>query len=179
VTGVRTSADHPIRVAWLVTPALPGSIGLTFAPGKHASSLTGPAWARDLATDLDALRGEGVDLLAPLLEDDELVSLRIPTLVAEATARGMRVVRSPVRDGGVPDPAEARALVERLVGHARGGGRAVVHCRGGLGRAGTIAACCLVALGARADDAMAAVRAVRRGAIENELQEAFVRSFSR
>ena len=36
----------------------------------------------------------------------------------------------------------------------RAGGVAVVHCRGGLGRAGTVAACCLVALGQAPADAM-------------------------
>jgi ADP-ribosyl-[dinitrogen reductase] hydrolase len=181
---MRTSSTDPIRVAWLPAPDLasgssaPGALGLTFAPGKRGSSLSGPGWSRDLAADLDALRDLGVDLLAPLVEDAELVHLGIPNLVQAASDRGMTVVRLPIPDGGVPDLAGARALVGRLLAHVRGGGRAVVHCRGGLGRAGTVAACCLVAVGRTPADAIAAVRSVRPGALETPGQERFVAAFS-
>lgn len=174
---VRTSVSDPIRVAWLATPALPGRIGLTFAPGKRATALYGPSWARDLGADLDRLRAEGVDLLAPLVEDHELELLAIPDLVDAARARGMAVHRLPIRDGGAPDPASAALLVDRILAHAGAGGTAVVHCRGGLGRAGTLAACCLVALGADPLAAIQAVREVRPGAIETDRQEAFVLAF--
>ena len=51
----RTSVTHPIRVDWIAT-GLPGKVGLTFAPGKHSTSLySAGTWARDLATDLDDL----------------------------------------------------------------------------------------------------------------------------
>lgn len=174
---LRTSSTDPLRVAWLAIPTLPGGIGLTLAPGKRCESLSGPAWARDLELDLDLLRAQGVDLLAPLIEDFEIDLLGIPTLVTAAQARGMTVVRLPIPDGGIPDGPSARGLVERILGHAREGGRAVIHCRGGLGRAGTIGACCLVALGAEPLDAMRRVREVRPGAIENARQERFVLEF--
>jgi protein-tyrosine phosphatase len=173
---VRTSTSDPIRVAWLPAPA--GALGVTFAPGKQGPSFEGPPWARDLAADLDVLRGMGVDLLVPLIEDWELDEFRIPTLVADATARGMAVHRLPIVDGSVPDVDAARALVARVVAHVGGGGKAVVHCRGGLGRAGTIGACCLVAVGSTGESAIRSVRAVRPGAIENAIQEAFVLRFA-
>ena len=50
----------------------------------------------------------------------------------------------------------------------------LVHCRGGLGRAGTIAARLLVELGMEPTKAIASVRAVRPGAIETSDQEKFV-----
>ena len=50
----------------------------------------------------------------------------------------------------------------------------VFHCRGGLGRAGTFAALALRRLGLTPKAAMAQVRSVRPGAIENSIQEAFV-----
>ena len=50
----------------------------------------------------------------------------------------------------------------------------LVHCRGGLGRAGTIAARLLVELGMEPETAIASVRAVRPGAIETSDQEKFV-----
>jgi protein-tyrosine phosphatase len=53
----------------------------------------------------------------------------------------------------------------------------VVHCWGGLGRSGTIAAACLVARGAGAEEAIAAVRAARPGAVQTAAQELFVADF--
>jgi ADP-ribosyl-[dinitrogen reductase] hydrolase len=51
------------------------------------------------------------------------------------------------------------------------GGRVLVHCKGGLGRAGTIAARLLVELGEKPENAIAQVRLVRIMAIETGVQE--------
>jgi ADP-ribosyl-[dinitrogen reductase] hydrolase len=59
------------------------------------------------------------------------------------------------------------------------GGRVVVHCRGGLGRAGTVAARMLVELGSTPQEAIRRVRASRRGAIETPAQEAYVMAIGR
>ncbi|MBI4953139.1 MAG: ADP-ribosylglycohydrolase family protein [Myxococcales bacterium] len=154
----RTSDTHPIRVDWLVEA--PGRIGLTLAPGKHAPSLTGAPWARDLAADLDRLTGElGVRVLVCLLEAEEMARLRIPTLLEEAAARGLETHWLPIADGGVPPTVEAaRALVERLVARAAEGAPVVVHCQGGIGRAGTLGGCALVELGMTTLEALATLK---------------------
>jgi len=51
-----------------------------------------------------------------------------------------------------------------------------VHCRGGLGRSGMIAARMLVELGTPADEAIARVRSARPGAVETSEQVAYVRA---
>ncbi|MDP9479301.1 MAG: ADP-ribosylglycohydrolase family protein, partial [Actinomycetota bacterium] len=55
----------------------------------------------------------------------------------------------------------------------------MAHCRGGLGRTGTVAASMLVALGRDADEAIALVRKVRRSqdAVQTRGQQEYVRSF--
>ena len=54
----------------------------------------------------------------------------------------------------------------------------LLHCRGGLGRAGTIAARLLVELGVQPDDAIRRVRDAHEGTIENDSQLAHVRQCS-
>lgn len=54
------------------------------------------------------------------------------------------------------------------------GGRAVVHCRGGLGRAGTVAARMLVEVGVQPAEAIRRVRAARPQAIETSEQAAYL-----
>ncbi|MDP7292161.1 MAG: hypothetical protein QF497_08015, partial [Verrucomicrobiota bacterium] len=50
----------------------------------------------------------------------------------------------------------------------------VLHCKGGLGRTGTIAARLLVELGMTPGNAILAVREARPGAIETSAQETYV-----
>lgn len=175
----RTSVTDPIQVAWLPVDAglRNGRIGLTFAPGKHAPSTIGRPWARDLTADLHRLREDlGVDVLVSLVEDTELDWMQISTLVPEAEARGIAVIRHPVVDGDVPESGPAAHTVRAAVSLARSGRSVVFHCRGGLGRAGTFAALALGELGWSAEPAMVTVRSVRPGAIENHRQEDFIRS---
>lgn len=57
----------------------------------------------------------------------------------------------------------------------RAGFSIVVHCKGGLGRAGTIAARLMIELGIAPDTAVTRVRQVRPGAIETSAQLAYVK----
>jgi len=178
----RTSVTDPIRVDFVAAALTPfqGRLGLTFAPGKTDSGRTGE-WRRDLDTDLARLRAaHSADLLVSLVEDAELVELGIEDLAVRTAAHGLDFVRHPFVDGSVPDDASAfEAFVERLVAQARDGRSLVVHCKGGLGRSGLVAACCLVACGHDPDFAIAAVRCARHGAVETAPQAAFVRRFRR
>ncbi len=173
----RTSATHPIQVPFLPSDALrlPGKVGLTFAPGKRHRGVTG-AWARDLDSDLLRLRDVyATKTLVSLIEDHELVSLGIPTLVERAEALGLRVTRFPIVDASVPDnPSAFVDLVAQILSEVAAGTTVVVHCRGGLGRTGLVAAACLVAQGFGVEAAVKLVREVRPGAIETRPQEAFL-----
>ncbi len=179
--AARTSETDPIAVS--PVPAdlgdRGGRLGVTFAPGKKAPSSFGGHWHRDLPADLGRLAGRyGVDVLVSLVEEDELVLLGIPDLVQEAERHGIAVLRLPIPDGGTADPGAARQVIQAAASLAMSGRHVVFHCRGGLGRAGTLAACALVHLGVRPDDAITTVRRARPHAIENVHQERFVRDFA-
>jgi ADP-ribosyl-[dinitrogen reductase] hydrolase len=83
----------------------------------------------------------------------------------------------PIVDVSVPDEWFEEKWVtagEELRSILRGGSDVLVHCRGGLGRAGTIAARLLIELGMEPETAIARVRSVRPGAIETRAQEEYV-----
>ena len=154
-----------------------GKIGLTLCPGKHQSwGLTG-AWQRDLALDLDVVADWNAALVMTLVEAGELARLNVPTLGAGVAERHMEWLHLPIRDRGVPDEAFEQAWVdvgESLRARLRSGFNILVHCMGGLGRAGTIVSRLLVELGWNPGDAIREVRRVRPGALETDEQEDFV-----
>ena len=174
---IRTSKTHPIRIAEVATGR--GTIGVTFAPGKtDAHGRTGP-WARDLAADLDAVAAWGAGTVVTLLEPEELRQLSIPRLGAEIERRGMEWIHAPIPDRNTPGPAFEAGwpdLGRRLRARLDGGGKVMIHCRGGLGRAGMIAARLLAETGVDPDVAITRVRAVRPGAIETDAQEDWART---
>ena len=136
------------------------------------------AWERDLAVDLDAVRDWGATAVITLVEPKELTLLKVERLGEEVLRRNMLWFNLPIVDASIPDQRfedkweSAGKQVRALL---RGGRDVLVHCRGGLGRAGMIAARLLVELGTKPAEAIASVRAVRPGAIETSEQERFVR----
>lgn len=151
---------------------LPGTLALTMCPGRRDRS-------RELARDLADLRAAGFDALVCLVPDDELQWLGVPDLPAQAAAQGFAVRQVPVLDQQAPGWSEACALVQWIGARLAVGEKVVVHCRGGLGRAGTIAACVLVDQGRTAEAAVAGVRAARDvRAIETAEQFEFVQRYA-
>ncbi len=178
----KTSESDPILVDFLPQEELevPGQLGLTLAPGKKTDEKD-VQWERDLETDLKRLREEyGVGVLVSLMERDEYSDLQIPELFQKAEQQGMAVLYLPIPDYGVPNASEDddyRPFIEDVANRIEEGETVIVHCRGGLGRSGMVAASVLVALGQSAEEAIKTVRGARKGAIETPDQEDRVRWF--
>ena len=174
-----TSTSNPLRIAEVAVGPVGGRIGITFAPGKQQPDGLTAAHRRDLGADLDAIAAWNAAAIVTLVEPHELDRLGIALLGTEVRRRHMQWHHWPIPDYGVPDAAfmaawPARsAMLRSLLAY---GGRVLVHCKGGLGRAGTISARLLVGGGMAPGDAIRALRAVRPGAIETGPQEAWVRA---
>lgn len=70
-------------------------------------------------------------------------------------ASGLQRLRHPVSDFGVPTLDGMAATLAAVRQALDGGGRVYLHCRAGIGRTGTVAACLLVEQGLSADEALA------------------------
>ena len=175
---VQTSETDPIRVAAVTPGDGHGRIGITLCPGKTDPAGLSGAWARDLGADLDAIERWGATAVVSLITDEEIDYLGVRNLAAAVRARHMEWWHAPIPDGRPPGSdfedrwaAVGAAVRDRL----RAGFDIVVHCKGGLGRAGTVAARLLVEFGASADDAVRRVREARSPyAVETRSQEAHV-----
>ncbi len=177
---LRTSKSDPIRVDLVPQDVhgLPGRLGLTFAPGKSMRGIY-VSWDRDLTPDLARLRDVyRANVLVSLIEEFEMKRASIPDLLPAVKRAGLRSLWFPITDVSTPrDPADPIPLVREILVHLGRGDTVVVHCMGGLGRAGTISACVLAAQGVEPAAAVKTVREARPGAVETEEQVAFVASF--
>ena len=173
----RTSVTHPLEIAALSAGPSFGRVGITFCPGKYDRHAMSGYWDRDLSLDLDAIRDWGAAAVVTLVEPKELIMLRVERLGDEVLRRGMLWFHLPIVDVSTPEEAFERQW--GVAGHElrtllRNARDVLVHCRGGLGRAGTIAARLLIELGMEPPTAIRQVRAVRPGAIETREQERYV-----
>ena len=154
-----------------------GKVGVTFCPGKHQSDALTGVWRRDLGLDLDAISAWGATIVVTLVTAEEMMALRVSHLGEQVSARGMRWLHLPIPDVSTPAAEwERRWKEERGWIHSEldAGRRVLVHCKGGLGRAGLVAARILIERGEQPSAALAAVRAARPGAIETVAQEQYL-----
>jgi ADP-ribosyl-[dinitrogen reductase] hydrolase len=178
----RTSLTHPLQIGEVRVAERAGRVGITFCPGKKQDNgMTGP-WERDLELDVAAIVEWGAHRVVTLVEPQELVALQVPGLGDAVARHGMQWSHLPIRDRDVPSEsfeASWGSAGEQIRSELTSGLDVVVHCMGGLGRAGTIAARLLVELGWSAQQAIARVREVRPKAIETVAQEEHVRAVER
>ena len=116
------------------------------------------------------------------IADRYCTATSVPALGKEVQARGVAWLHLPIVDNWIADAAfEASwdAETTRLHALLDRGGRILVHCKGGLGRAGMIATRLLIERGATAGEAIAAVRRTRPGAVENAAQEGYLHRLRR
>jgi protein-tyrosine phosphatase len=176
---VKTSLTHPLRIDPVDAGLGGGKIGITFAPGKRDPHAMTGSWDRDLGLDLDAIVKWKAVAVVTLIESHEIRLLGIPDLGAEVRRRGMQWLHMPICDVSTPGKkfeAEWPATSESLRAILKKGQNILVHCRGGLGRAGMISARLLVEHGVEPEEAIAHVRAVRPDAIETREQENWVKT---
>ena len=135
----KTSLTHPLQIASVELAKGMGRIGITFCPGKVQNSAFSGRWARDLATDMDAIRDWGAVAVVTLVEEQELAALQVEGIKDAVETRHMTWYHLPITDVSVPDQrfhsawAEVGAALRRRL---RNGFDILVHCKGGLGRAG-------------------------------------------
>ena len=171
----RTSLTHPLEIDPMSCGA--GLLGLTLCPGKQGRSNFGDPWERDLGLDMRAIVDWGPTTLVSLMEAHEFPKLKVPNLGDTAEEAGLEWHHLPIPDVKIP-----KERFERLwtySGHVlrrklRSGETIVVHCRGGLGRTGMIAARLAIEFGEAPEEALRRVREARRGTVETTAQEAYV-----
>ena len=139
-------------------------------PGRLAG-IPRPGLLRDLEDDLHALRDVGIQRIVCLEET--------ATVPGSALARfGIEPEHLPIQDMRAPSFAAVRALCTRMEEWLSVGQKVAVHCRGGLGRTGTVLAAFFIQRGATAPEALSAVRRVEPRFVQSSEQIDFLRALA-
>ncbi len=150
----------------LVVYALPvggGTLAMTSLPGLGG----------DYAGDLGLFREWQPGIVLTMVTNAELAEVGAPNLGSDIQAMASRWFHLPVRDFAMPGsevdaiwPEASRAVRAAL----KGGGRVIVHCKGGCGRSGMVALRLMVECGEDRQAALKRLRGLRHCAIETDEQ---------
>jgi ADP-ribosyl-[dinitrogen reductase] hydrolase len=177
---IRNSDTDPIRIDFVQPDKGWGLIGMSFCPGKKQTDARTGHWDRDLAKDLNHISAWGATMVISLIEEHEFEELQVQALAATTELLGMKWRHLPIRDRYPPGCRFQALWAEvgaEIVTMLQAGERIFLHCKGGLGRTGTVAACLLVESGVQPEEAIEKVRAARRNTIETTMQEWHVMSY--
>ena len=178
---MRTSLTHPLYVTWIPLEGDEGQMGMTLCPGKYQPVASTGSWDRQLDVDLDDLVGMGTQRLVSLVTDEDMRTLRVETLGMDTQSRGMAWSHLPIPDTTVPTPSWLEAalpVLQELVMSVPSGEVAVVHCMGGLSRAGTFMALYLWMRDMSMTEAIAHVRECRSPNCINFRQQRFLMRYA-
>ena len=130
----------------------------------------------------DFLESNSYQALVSLVEVHEFDQfISYPKFKKKIGKRNFSWCFHPLKDMTAPDEIFTSDFFETqssLLKYLRSGKKIAIHCKGGLGRSGTIAALLLRHLGFSAEKSIELVRKSRPGAIETEEQEIFIQSNS-
>lgn len=159
-------------------------------------------WEREVAISSTPKTAEQIRALSEHFRTSLVVTLTEEEPLPESWFKGVDCnnLFVPVPNYQAPTPEQMDRIVDRIEVAIRTGSSAVVHCGGGKGRAGTVAACLLLrfgSLGIRASSgsseiqtmedmptsfssstATKHIRRIRPGSIETRAQESFIRYYA-
>ncbi|SED31967.1 dual specificity protein phosphatase family protein [Pseudomonas anguilliseptica] len=161
--------SHPFDA--LSIPNRPGRLIFTPCPGTKDSSID---------SALNTLKQAGADAVLTLMPYAELAQNAASDLPALCAAQDLLWLYLPVADEQVPqaDFDAAWPVVMAQITELLAANKAIaIHCKGGSGRTGLIAARILVELGIERSEAVSLVQALRPKAIQHPAHAGWLAQF--
>jgi protein-tyrosine phosphatase/nicotinamidase-related amidase len=162
-----------LRVDYIPLNNVKGKLGLTILPGRKDRG-------RNLQKDLQNLKEENVTKIISLITEHEYLEYGVSNLKQDYINAGFSFISYPMVDQGIPDVTTLPSILQTMDKELEQGGNVVLHCVGGLGRSGTIAAAYLnYKFGMDPNQAISIVREHRsQRAVESKEQLAFLQENS-
>ncbi|CAH0527130.1 hypothetical protein VHP8226_02473 [Vibrio hippocampi] len=139
---------------------------------------------KDLGLDdsLEQLKQQGVTVIVTALDSHELTEAGVAELGEKTKALGMKWFQTPIEDDRAPGDefaAQWQAISPELHQAVEAGEKIAMHCMGGSGRTGLLAANLLLELGWELDKVRSEVQALRPGAFTKAPQIVYVEQLAK
>ena len=172
IISARIKETGVLRVDYISSNNLKeNQLGLTILPGRKD-------YSRNLEEDIKELKKQDINVIIPLITQDEMEHYGVPDLINQYRKANFEVQSLAIKDQKAPSLDEVNKLITFINLKFSEGKKVLVHCVGGLGRSGLIAACVLKNHGLSSVEAIDCVRVSRSlRAIETTVQEKFVESY--
>lgn len=157
-----------IHPTWELPVAECGALILTPCPGTKQVALL---------DSLQQLKEQGVTVVVTAIEQQEMQAKDVTELGTVSASLGMQWLHLPIEDDSVPDEAFRQGWQKNSeVLHATlaRGEKIAIHCMGGSGRTGLLAAHLLLERNWPLDEIISQVQALRPGAFRKAEQLAYV-----
>ncbi|MCH6258992.1 dual specificity protein phosphatase family protein [Puniceicoccaceae bacterium K14] len=136
-----------------VCPLLRGNLYVMPKPGKGGGSV---------AEGIAALKAEGVNLLVSLLQKDEQITEGLEKEAELCSGSDIQYLNFPIEDHHTPNDREAAMkFIEVLKDKLSEGKSIAIHCKGGVGRTGTLAGALMLACNIEPEEVFEKLSAAR------------------
>ena len=156
-----------------------GKIFLTCFPGRNGEQIS--FMESIFLNDLNNFFSQNCSIVVTLVEDIEFEKLCDKKFfVSKIYSNNLKWIHLPIADLKAPDHKfidKWQTTKALLKNDLIDGKNIVLHCMGGKGRSGTIAAILLIEFGEKNKEAIEIVRKNRKGAIETKEQEDYILSY--
>ena len=127
----------------------------------------------ELKASLEQLKAQGVEAVVTALDSEEMEKAGVAELPALTEKLGMAWFHQPIEDDCAPDEGFAmrwQQIAPKVQEILEKGGKVALHCMGGSGRTGLLAAHLLLERGWKLDTIKSEVKALRPGAFSKQVQ---------
>ena len=145
-----------------------GTILFTPCPGTQTA---------DLPTSLQQLANAGASAIITLMPAAEMQRNQVTAMPDHCAQLGLQWFHLPIEDDSVPTTEFAhawQACHEQLHALLKSGKHLAIHCKGGTGRTGLVAAQLLLEMGIGVDEVITMVRSVRPKALQIPAQLQYI-----
>ena len=150
-----------------------GSLIFTPCPGTKGT---------DVQTSVSQLKQAGAQAVITLTPDEEMARLGVEDLPDACRSQGLAWLHLPVEDDAVPAPLfherwqAQKVRAQRILDQ---GGALAIHCKGGSGRTGLLAAIILLERGNKLERVLSMVQALRPKALKLQAHADYLARMSR
>ena len=148
----------------------PGLLGMSPLPGLEGNFLT----------DIEVILDWKPTTILSLTEKKEMKVLGSRNFISSIKNEKIPWLHFPIKDFGIVEKKQEvfwDLISKNIHQQIDGGGRILVHCRGGCGRTGMIVLRIMIEFGEDPDKALERLRKIRPCAVETKPQETWARLF--